>query len=191
MTDLKQYVSDAVRTESQIEKVKLNKQTFYELLWAYIGVGMMLDQVKKNVFYNKPFNMDVIEHCHNAFCGVDNIWNVFGHTGFEEKMHGDDELEVDPRLFHSIIGTMTESAELAQALLKAIETNSPDVTNVLEEFGDINWYQAIAHDALNTDMETTLTRNIAKLKARFPNKFTNEDAVNRNLDIERKILEGK
>lgn len=34
-----------------------------------------------------------------------------------------------------------------------------------------------------------LDRNIAKLKARFPEKFTEEAALNRNLKLERQILE--
>jgi len=31
--------------------------------------------------------------------------------------------------------------------------------------------------------------NIEKLKARYPDKFTSDKAINRNLDIERKVLE--
>lgn len=38
--------------------------------------------------------------------------------------------------------------------------------------------------------EEGLERNIAKLKARFPDRFTEEAALNRNLEKERKILEG-
>jgi len=38
--------------------------------------------------------------------------------------------------------------------------------------------------------EIALDRNIAKLKARFPEKFTEEAALNRNLEKERQILEG-
>lgn len=40
------------------------------------------------------------------------------------------------------------------------------------------------------DFEEGLSRNIAKLKARFPEKFTEENANNRNLEVERAILEG-
>lgn len=40
------------------------------------------------------------------------------------------------------------------------------------------------------ELETILERNIAKLKARFSDKFTQEAALNRNLELERKILEG-
>lgn len=38
------------------------------------------------------------------------------------------------------------------------------------------------------DVETILDTNIAKLKARYGDKFSSERAINRNLDIERNIL---
>ena len=64
-----------------------------------------------------------------------------------------------------------------------------DVVNILEENGDINWYQAIMMDACGGDWGDILENNIEKLKERFPEKFTNEDALNRDLDAERAILE--
>ena len=36
-----------------------------------------------------------------------------------------------------------------------------------------------------------MERNIKKLKVRYPDKFTSEAALNRDLDAERKVLEGK
>lgn len=43
--------------------------------------------------------------------------------------------------------------------------------------------------SLNIDTNKALENNIAKLKARYPEKFTQEKAINRNLEIERKELE--
>jgi NTP pyrophosphatase (non-canonical NTP hydrolase) len=40
------------------------------------------------------------------------------------------------------------------------------------------------------EMEQCMEANIAKLKARYPKKFTTEDAVNRDLDEEHAILSG-
>jgi hypothetical protein len=40
-------------------------------------------------------------------------------------------------------------------------------------------------------MEELLQTNIDKLKARYPEKFTENDALNRDLNKERNILEGK
>ena len=44
-------------------------------------------------------------------------------------------------------------------------------------------------EVLEFEFEDSLQRNIDKLLARFPNKFTQEDALNRDLEAERKILE--
>jgi hypothetical protein len=41
------------------------------------------------------------------------------------------------------------------------------------------------------DPNELLGRNIAKLKARYPEKFTIENALNRDLDAEKAALQGK
>lgn len=45
------------------------------------------------------------------------------------------------------------------------------------------------YNGLNLSQEEYLQKNIDKLQARYPEKFTEYDAVNRDLDKERKILE--
>jgi NTP pyrophosphatase (non-canonical NTP hydrolase) len=65
-----------------------------------------------------------------------------------------------------------------------------DTINVGEEIADIMWYISNLCRLLNIDLEEMQQRNIDKLKARFPEKFTQENALNRNLDIERQILSG-
>jgi len=45
------------------------------------------------------------------------------------------------------------------------------------------------YNGLNLNQEEYLQKNIDKLQARYPEKFTEYDAVNRDLDKERKILE--
>jgi len=44
-------------------------------------------------------------------------------------------------------------------------------------------------ETLNFNIESILQLNIDKLKSRYPEKFNEENAINRNLDVERKILE--
>jgi len=64
-----------------------------------------------------------------------------------------------------------------------------DLVNVLEEFGDINWYEAIASSATGIKLDDVLNANIDKLKKRFPEKFTSDEANNRDLTTERDTLE--
>lgn len=96
----------------------------------------------------------------------------------------------NPRILHAAIGCVTESGELLDALKKQMYYGRElDVVNVKEEAADILWYLAILFDELGTDFETEQERVIDKLKSRFPDKFTEDNAYNRDLEAERKTLE--
>ena len=93
-------------------------------------------------------------------------------------------------LLHSNMGLVTEVGELMDALKKwAIYGREMDRANVVEEVGDILWYISLALKAVDSDFEDAMERNINKLTVRYPNKFTEEKALNRNLEEERKVLE--
>lgn len=94
------------------------------------------------------------------------------------------------RLLHAAMGKVTEAGEFIDVLKKYIMYGKPiDKVNLKEEIGDEFWYDGIACDVLNTDFDTEQQRNIAKLKTRYPDKFTPDAAMNRNLEIERQVLE--
>lgn len=98
--------------------------------------------------------------------------------------------QVNSRLVHASMGFVTEAAEFQDALKKTLFYGKPlDVVNLKEEIGDMLWYMAIAMDALNTDFDEEQDRVIRKLKARYPSKFEESLAENRDLISERKILE--
>ena len=95
------------------------------------------------------------------------------------------------RLLHGAMGLVTEAAEILDALKKHIYYGKPlDLVNISEEQGDVEWYQAILSDEVGKDLDAAMETNIAKLKARYGDKFSEERALNRDLDIERGILEG-
>jgi NTP pyrophosphatase (non-canonical NTP hydrolase) len=95
-------------------------------------------------------------------------------------------------LLHAGIGMSTESAEFLDALKKHMFYGKPlDTVNLKEEVADQLWYCALALRALGANFEEVMETNIAKLKARYPNKFDEEKALTRDLETERKILEGK
>jgi NTP pyrophosphatase (non-canonical NTP hydrolase) len=95
------------------------------------------------------------------------------------------------RLLHGAIGLSTEAGELLDMLKKHIYYGKPlDLINAKEEVGDSMWYAGLVIDVLKTTFDEVLTVNIDKLKARYPEKFTEFHAVNRDLETERKILEG-
>lgn len=96
------------------------------------------------------------------------------------------------RLLHAVIGLETEVGELQDALKKSIFYGKPlDKVNMAEEMGDLFWYIAILSDALGVSFEEVMSKNIAKLKARYGDKFSETAALERNLTAEREILEKK
>ena len=96
------------------------------------------------------------------------------------------------RLLHAGIGMVTEAGEFIDALKKAIFYGSElDRVNLREELGDMTWYLSMAISELGTTYEEVMDINIAKLKARYPEKFTLDKASNRDLSAEREILERK
>jgi len=183
MSELNQFVEDAIKTESRIDAVIVNEKLLIQTIHILVHSGNILDQIKKHVFYNKPYNIEAFLE-HNVQLG----YAIRELSGIPLDDINNDEiaLAINPRLFHSIVGISTEATEL----LEALDTSAAnmDNINIAEEFGDIDWYKAIGCDELNINWVTILDAVIKKLKARYPNKFTSKDAINRDLDKEREIL---
>ncbi len=93
-------------------------------------------------------------------------------------------------MLHCAIGCSTEAGELLDAFKKHIFYGKPlDKINVGEEIADMMWYISNLARLSGLDVEMLLQSNINKLRVRFPDKFTEENAENRDLDAERKALE--
>ena len=98
--------------------------------------------------------------------------------------------EKEIRLLHAAMGMVTESAEFVDALKKHFYYNRElDTINLKEEIGDVLWYVAIACDTLGVSLEQVMERNIEKLAARYPEKYSDEKAIHRDLQKEHEILE--
>lgn len=81
------------------------------------------------------------------------------------------------RLDAAMIGLAGETGETVD-LWKKIKFHKKSFDDnkekLIEELGDIFWYLAQASIALDVPMDEIITRNIAKLKARHPNGFSEE-----------------
>lgn len=181
--NLDKFITDAVRTESTIEAVEVNERLLTGIIQSIISLGNVLDMLKKNTFYGKEIDLGAAQY-HLAIAN-DTIGSIAQMTAAEIVLKN--RLPVNPRLFHAIVGTVTEGVELLEAL--NLYRPELDNINILEEFFDINWYEAIAIDELGGDFQNILDQGIAKLRARFPDKFTSEDAINRDVGAEREILD--
>lgn len=95
-------------------------------------------------------------------------------------------------LLHACIGLTTEVGELNDAVKRNIFYGKElDLVNLEEEFGDILWYYMLGMSSLDLDFEKIINKNVEKLRARYGNSFSEDKAINRDLKIEREILENK
>jgi NTP pyrophosphatase (non-canonical NTP hydrolase) len=157
------YIQDAVRTESG-KFHPVDQWTIERVLATFIAAAQDLDDLKKAIFYGKNLER----------------YKLKAETPLTQRQ---------VRLMHGILGLATEAGELAEALHNHIfEGQGLDLLNLLEELGDQQWYQAILCDEFGFTFEQIQGRNIAKLRKRFPEKFTEEAAINRDVEAEQKEL---
>ena len=94
------------------------------------------------------------------------------------------------RLLHAAMGKVTEAAEAVDQLKKVLFYGAPlDRVNLIEEAGDLEWYNAVERDELGVTREEVLGANRRKLAKRYGGKFDADKAANRDLTAERKALE--
>lgn len=181
----KEYVKLAVRTESgymHYARVLNEPQiaaSFIHALRAFEGRAAELDKWKKLLMYGKQKGEPLA------------LALPFG----DEDLAGGIGRRLSPRtlarLMHAALGLATETGELLNALLLHVENGTPlDTVNLGEEIGDLFWYLALAMDELELDPAKVAEVNIAKLRARYPDRYEDSAAVDRDLAAERKILEG-
>lgn len=169
------------------------KVTLIELkkaLQTFINAGNELDKIKKALFYGRGESIGMTNAPEARLCDQALVmFNGYNEGGPADQLTAE-ERHMAEVVIHAIVGKATESAESVELLFKTIfGFNKFDRTNALEEVGDGFWYDAILLGVLGSDFDAEQRRNIAKLRARFPNRFTEYDANNRNLAAERRVLE--
>lgn len=191
------YVDLAGRTEAPIDGQILGRISDARVVAALIHyldtfarVSKELDRLKKYFFYGKALPSDFF------------LPRVDVTPTIMDRLQNETFL----RLLHGVLGVCTEAGEMVfdshknslKGVLPVIRGQAEvDMVNFGEECGDTEWYIAqiirMANTALPLGMslQQVLQTNIDKLRARYPEKFTTEDALNRDEDAERKILEGE
>lgn len=176
-----QYIKDATRTESLIDSVETNEQGLKDALQLFILSGQILDLYKRQVFYKKDFENSQIQPL------LDEIHKI---STLQKPDRSKQTVDTNARILHASMGFATEAGEIMEALIEGLNGKDLDKVNFWEEIGDINWYTAIALDETGGSLDDICAKNISKLKARFPDKFSEHHAIERNLNKERDILEG-
>lgn len=94
--------------------------------------------------------------------------------------------------YHMLFGMSTEVGELEDVFKKNLAYGKPiDWVNVEEEVGDLLWYIVNFCTINEIDIERAMGKNISKLFIRYPDKFSGDNALVRDLEAERKVLESK
>lgn len=168
----------------------ISKGTVSEILDRIVEHGKVLDAVKKYQFYGRKTEEveGLMRH---------DEWQKNGSAEYAEEIDFDKLLPGHSRedaikVYHGIIGKITEAVELAEMLNEAIFLGGQiDIANLIEEIGDGHWYDSVILRVLKSSFEDVWQINHYKLKARFGGKFDAHKAQQENRDLvtERKILE--
>ena len=180
------YLEQSARTTApgtslDLTTMETDAKVLHELLQMCIA-GNTADIMKRTLFYRKHDDIAV---------------RLAGATGDLERLYK--ALEANPTvkipaenidLLHAILGKQSELSEMIQEFVGAtIENRLIDKINIVEEIGDDNWYTALALRWAGSSFGKSFKANIRKLSVRYPEKFTQEAAVTRDLFAERESLE--
>ena len=92
---------------------------------------------------------------------------------------------INPNLYdyeieqHALHGMASEIGELHGLYQKAYQGHKFDEEHAQKELGDLLWFVAEYCTAMNWDLGLIMMKNIAKLAARYPDGFKEEDSLNR------------
>ena len=161
---------------------------------AHMALGMISEVNEVWEAINKKDSVNLGEEL------ADIVWYISGQIylirGLDSKFELDFEFEVsshliftknDTKYMRDMTTSISELCDLVKKLLAYKKQYNSNHMKVLlyDILKNIN-YLALSY---NIDMNEQLDKNIRKLKKRFSEKFTIEEAIDRNLIDERKELE--
>jgi hypothetical protein len=193
------YVADALRSENPLAEIVTDGDALVGVMKVAIATGALVDIAKKGVIYGKEIQSD------DVVAKIDAIYSELEQL--EKALYRDNQeitkVPVNARLLHAALGAYGEEAEFMETLLNQIKNNGDlqmyGKGGALEEPGDGFWYGGLRIDELAKLCGVTvaemvgvmLTMNIAKLRVRFPGKFSLEASENRNIAAEEATLQQK
>jgi len=86
----------------------------------------------------------------------------------------------DCHRLHMAVGISGEAGELLDTIKKATIYRKPlDIANVREECGDLLFYIVGILDSIDTELDSVITENMAKLSTRYGKAYSNAAAIER------------
>lgn len=172
-------IAPDIHTELSPLETSLLRRAFSDGIVA----GQCCDSIKRKLFYG----LDQEErHLPSNVIAL----NGLGGSALTEHLKQFASSHDANDLIHGIIGGAGEAGELLDALATAMITQTEiDRINVIEEIGDQLWYLALTLRAVNSTFDEAMELNIQKLKNRYPEQWSQESVLNRDVESEREILE--
>lgn len=188
--DILEYQGLAARTCPTLEGEGVNER--HMNLGVITEIGEAMDIFKKFLAYKKP--MDLVNLGEEL---ADMAWYIVNKCRFEELILDDNFDEVLAETKELVEERMFTRDDLpvelkAEAILTLVLASYCAPTNNMFS-APIIQLAMLHHVAswFDLDFFQCLTNNIEKLKVRYPEKFTEEAAQNRDLEAERAKLEKK
>lgn len=170
---IQEYQIEAKRTLVELDNADKDRQ--HMLMGIISEIGEIVDVYKKKLAYNKPFDkINLKEEC------ADVTWYLVNWATIE------DEFLETPEIDNSFIDE--DSTVEIDIIFDFLINEGLHLGRIQQTLN--RWYTTCLKLGLTQEeFEQGLENNIEKLKIRFPEKFTKENALNRNLEQERKTLE--
>ena len=133
------------------------------------------------------------------FCGIFECRNLVAESikldrnGKEQKMTINEyqklammtlnpELDKKDVLINGVMGLCGESGEVIDIVKKHLaQGHALDKEKIIKELGDVAWYMAEIATVLDVELEEVFVQNIEKLKKRYPEGFSVERSMHRDV----------
>ena len=188
---MKEYLEQSGRTASKLDVVRkdlypTDAKLAFDLTNLMVN-GQTADLMKRGLFYKEP-NAKLQERADAFKIKAEEMYTATGQHIEADRKFTDEQIDI----IHAALGLISEAGEIIEEVVMSfIDKRPTDHTNLREESGDVLWYEALLLRTIKSKFEDEAGRNLSKLAKRYPEKFTSEAALNRDLDAEKKVLSAK
>ena len=148
----KEYTDIFLQSYNEKDGIKVNGALLVNAIVLFTSAAKILNEVNQKSLNDKQYDRDSIA---KAFEMASHALNELNGAHLVGEY---DEYDVDPQIFHGILGIGSLSGELAEALLQVMLTSHDFKVsyNILNEIGDIAKFQTLVIDALDGDWDHVL-----------------------------------
>lgn len=173
--EIQQYQQEAKRT---LHIMSDDRDRLHMVAGVISEVGEIVDIYKRHLAYGKELDkVHVLEEIGDVFWYIVN-WASIKNTILENPS---DPIYTIP---YDLDDPYKPTSEIDVFFSFIYHLHFGEIQNMLNMWRHV----CICLGFNDKDIEKSLDKNIAKLKVRYPEKFTEENALNRNVEKEREML---